>query len=116
MGLIIDSFCGGGGASTGTGQSIHLPLGTITSKDRFGLVVVGREEYQIVDIGMRMLTPRELFRAQGFPEDYIIDRDYTGKPYSKAKQTERVGNSVCPDIARALVEANMNAEAARKEA
>ncbi|MDO4721401.1 MAG: DNA cytosine methyltransferase [Peptostreptococcaceae bacterium] len=116
MGLIIDSFCGGGGASTGIEQAIHRPLGTITSKDRFGLVVVEGEQYQIVDIGMRILTPRELFRAQGFLEDYIIDRDYEGRPYSKAKQTERVGNSVCPDIARALVEVNMNAEAARMEA
>lgn len=83
------------------------PLHTVTSRDRFGLVTVKGEQYQIVDIGMRMLTPRELFRAQGFPENYIIDRDHTGKPITKTEQVARCGNSVCPPIAEALVRANM---------
>ena len=54
-----------------------------------------------------MLEPRELFRAQGFPEDYIIDRDANGKPYPKKAQVARVGNSVCPPVAAALVRANL---------
>lgn len=60
----------------------------------------------IVDLGMRMLTPRELFRAQGFPESYIIDRRPDGTPISKSDQVAKCGNSVCPPIAAALVAAN----------
>lgn len=91
----------------GEGQSLREPLHTITTKDRFGLVVVGGEAYQIVDIGLRMLTPRELFRAQGFPEDYIIDRDADGKHYPKSAQVARCGNAVPPPFAEALVRANL---------
>ena len=91
----------------GEGQSLREPLHTITTKDRFGLVVVGGEAYQIVDIGMRMLTPRELFRAQGFPEGYIIDRDADGKHYPKSAQVARCGNAVPPPFAEALVRANL---------
>ena len=87
--------------------NLREPLHTITTKDRFGLVTVRGQEYQIVDIGMRMLTPRELFRAQGFPEDYIIDRDAHGKPITKTEQVKRCGNSVSPFPAEALVRANM---------
>jgi DNA (cytosine-5)-methyltransferase 1 len=95
------------GGDGNVGQSINKPLDTITSHDRFGLVMVHGEPYQIVDIGMRMLTPRELFNAQGFPEDYIIDHDYTGKEYPKSAQVARCGNAVCPPVAKALVEANL---------
>ena len=91
----------------GEGQSLREPLHTITTKDRFGLVVVGGEAYQIVDIGMRMLTPRELFRAQGFPEGYIIDRDADGKHYPKSAQVARCGNAVPPPFAEAIVRANL---------
>jgi DNA (cytosine-5)-methyltransferase 1 len=91
----------------GEGQSLRESLHTITTKDRFGLVVIGGEAYQIVDIGMRMLTPRELFRAQGFPEDYIIDRDADGKCYPKSAQVARCGNAVPPPFAEALVRANL---------
>ena len=90
----------------GTGQSLNEPLDTVVSKDRFGLVMIYGELYQIYDIGMRMLTPRELYLAQGFPEDYIIDRDYTGKSYPKDKQVARCGNAVPPPFAVALVRAN----------
>lgn len=83
------------------------PLHTVTTKDRFGLVTVAGEEYQIVDIGMRMLEPRELFDASGFPSDYIIDVAPDGKPISKAKQVARCGNAVPPPFAKALVEANL---------
>lgn len=63
--------------------------------------------YYLADIGLRMLTPRELYRANGFPDDYIIDRDYTGKEYGKAKQVARCGNAVPPPFATALVRANL---------
>ena len=63
--------------------------------------------YYLADIGLRMLTPRELYRANGFPDDYIIDRDYTWKEYGKAKQVARCGNAVPPPFATALVRANL---------
>lgn len=63
--------------------------------------------YFVADIGLRMLTPRELYAANGFPADYIIDRDYTGKEYPKAKQVARCGNAVPPPFATALVRANL---------
>ena len=91
----------------GEGQSLREPLHTITAKDRFGLVIIRGEPYQIIDIGLRMLTPRELFRAQGFPEDYIIDRDADGKHYPKSAQVARCGNAVPPPFAEALVWANL---------
>lgn len=95
------------------GHGLRNPIGTVTVQDRFGLVMVTieGEEYVIVDIGMRMLTPRELFNAQGFPADYIIDRDADGLPITKTAQVAKCGNSVCPPLAEALVRANM-AEAA----
>ena len=89
------------------GQNVNEPLRTITSKDRFGIVTIHGQDYQIVDIGMRMLEPKELYAAQGFPQDYIIDRDFTGKPYPKTAQVARCGNSVPPPFSKALVEANL---------
>lgn len=89
------------------GQRLSDPLHTITSKDRFGLVTIKGEDYRIIDIGMRMLQPHELFKAQGFPEDYIIDRDYTGKKYPKTQQVARCGNAVPPPFAEHLVKANL---------
>lgn len=83
------------------------PAPTITAKDRMGLVTVRGEDYQIVDIGLRMLTPRELFDAQGFPDDYIIDVDADGKEYPRSEQVARCGNAVCPPIPTALVKANL---------
>ena len=91
----------------GNGQTLAEPLHTITTKDRFGIVTVCGELYQITDIGMRMLTPRELFRAQGFPETYIIDRDADGRSYPKSAQVARCGNAVPPPFAEALVRANL---------
>lgn len=91
----------------GEGQTLAEPLHTITTKDRFGVIAVCGELYQITDIGMRMLTPRELFRAQGFPESYIIDRDADGKYYPKSAQVARCGNAVPPPFAEALVRANL---------
>lgn len=91
----------------GTGQDIKEPLDTVTSRDRFGLVTINGADYQIVDIGLRMLEPRELYGCQGFPDDYIIDHDYTGKTYPRSEQVRRCGNAVCPPIPAALVRANL---------
>lgn len=92
----------------GTDQDPQLrePLHTVTTKDRFGLVTIKGEDYAIVDIGLRMLTPRELYRAQGFPESYAIDKGADGRPLTKTAQVRMCGNSVCPPLARALVAAN----------
>lgn len=91
----------------GTGQEIENPLDTVTARDRFGLVTIRGVDYAIVDIGLRMLEPRELYGCQGFPEDYIIDRDYEGKEYPRSEQVKRCGNAVCPPIPAALVRANL---------
>ena len=87
------------------------PMHTIVSKARMGLVTVeiDGEEWAVVDIGMRMLTPRELARAQGFPEDYVL----TG---TKSEQIARIGNSVSPPPARALIEAQLRAGPAEEAA
>jgi DNA (cytosine-5)-methyltransferase 1 len=93
----------------GTDQSQGLadPLATVTSRDRFGLVTIHGQDYQIVDIGLRMLQPRELFRAQGFPDDYIIGDDPAqGLKLTKSAQVRMCGNSVCPPMAKALILAN----------
>lgn len=91
----------------GTGQDVKEPLDTVTSRDRFGLVTINGTDYQIVDIGLRMLEPKELYGCQGFPDDYIIDHDYTGKKYPRSEQVRRCGNAVCPPIPAALVKANL---------
>jgi DNA (cytosine-5)-methyltransferase 1 len=87
------------------------PTPTIDTRGRYGLVTVmiGGEPYAIVDIGMRMLTPRELFRAQGFSDSYIIDRGLFAdgwRPITKTAQIRLCGNAVCPQVAEALVTAN----------
>ncbi|MFJ5338340.1 DNA cytosine methyltransferase [Pectobacterium sp. CHL-2024] len=89
------------------GVDINDPMHTVVSRDRFGLVTVEGVDYQIVDIGMRMLQPHELYAAQGFPEWYIIDQDFRGVKYAKDKQVARCGNAVPPPFAEALVRANL---------
>lgn len=105
------------------GAAVNEPMRTITSRDRFGLVTVEGVEYEVWDIGMRMLQPRELYRAQGFPDSYLIDIDFTrevkrkrkGKwvkvvitgPLKKDAQVRMVGNSVVPQLAAAIVRANL---------
>ncbi|AUH00883.1 DNA cytosine methyltransferase [Prodigiosinella confusarubida] len=89
------------------GVDINDPMHTVVSHDRFGLVTVEGIDYQIVDIGMRMLQPHELYAAQGFPSWYIIDQDYRGTKYAKDKQVARCGNAVPPPFAEALVRANL---------
>lgn len=98
------------------GHGLHAPIDTVTTRDRFAVVTVTIDAttYVIVDIGLRMLKPRELARAQGFPDDYILDpvvlKMKRGKlvhePLTIAEQISAIGNSVCPPMARALVTAN----------
>jgi len=111
----------------GTDQDPQLqaPLHTVTTKDRYGLVTIQGQDYEIVDIGLRMLAPHELFRAQGFPEDYVIgeipepgrlfaegqqvDGDVLAlprRPLTKSAQVRMCGNSVCPPLSEALIRAN----------
>lgn len=103
-----------------TGQELNKPIGTVTAIDHHSLTVaflnkhlgevppinIGGEDYQITDIGMRMLQPRELFNAQGFPADYEIDFEFEGKALTKTKKIALAGNSVCPPIAHAIVDAS----------
>lgn len=105
---------------TSTGHEVDKPLGAVTGKNKSALVEVflekynggsniielNGEKYRIVDIGMRMLTPRELYLAQGFPKDYVIEWEYNGKAYPKTQQVAKAGNSVPPPFATALVRAN----------
>lgn len=94
------------GSETET-DSPGKPLRTVTSRERFGLVTIQGQDYQIVDIGLRMLAPRELFRAQGFPDTYIIGDDPAqGLTLTKSAQVRMCGNSVCPPMAKALILAN----------
>jgi len=88
------------------GQALADPLRTAPTRDRFGLVTIKGQDYAIVDIGLRMLNPLELYRAQGFPETYQIDTGAAGEPLTKTAQVRMCGNSVCPPLARALVAAN----------
>ena len=92
----------------GCGQSVKGPMHTVTSKDRLGLVTVAGVDYQIADIGMRMLVPREQARAQGFEDSYIL----TG---TKTSQTAKIGNSVCPPVAKALVGSNVELQEIRHQ-
>lgn len=92
------------------GGDLFDPFRTVTSKERFGLVTVDGTDYLIADIGMRMLQPRELYRAQGFPDSYQIDVPFNGKPLTKTAQVRMCGNSVCPPMAEAIVRANLVSE------
>lgn len=89
------------------GQDLKEPLHVVTTDDRFGLVTIKGEDYMIADIGLRMLEPRELYGCQGFPPDYIIDHDLSGKSYPRSEQVRRCGNAVCPPVPAALVRANL---------
>lgn len=126
------------GGHENDGQSLTSPMSTITTQDHHALVtahlvgdhrgevrellsrhgitkqcvVVNGQPYDISDIGMRMLTPRELYRAQGFPESYKIDIEVDGKPLSKSAQIRMVGNSAPPPVVAAIVGANVGEESA----
>lgn len=94
------------------GHGLNAPIGTVTTKDRFAVVTVMIDAitYVVVDIGMRMLTRRELANAQGFPPGYILDPiGPNGKPLTISSSIRMIGNSVCPDMAEALARANVPA-------
>lgn len=97
-----------GSGSGETGRDLRQPAPTATTKDRLQLVTVQIDgaTYVITDIGMRMLQPHELFKAQGFPDDYVIAPEFEGRPIPKYAQVRMCGNSVPPVWPRALVEAN----------
>lgn len=88
-------------------ELLNAYCGYAIAADEILLLDVDGTLYFISDIGLRMLTPRELYAANGFPPDYIIDHDYTGKAYGKTKQVARCGNAVPPPFAEALVRANL---------
>lgn len=98
----------------GQDQNITKPLDTITTKDRFGIVTVHGQDYAIVDIGMRMLQPKELLLANGFPSSYDITQGINSRPTTKEQQVRLIGNSVCPPVAAALVAANFKESGAEK--
>jgi DNA (cytosine-5)-methyltransferase 1 len=101
------------------GQAADQPLDTVTALPRFAVVTVTIDAatYILVDIGMRMLTPRELARAQGFPDSYVLDAiGPNGKPLSKTAQTRMIGNSVNPQLSEALARANLMPAATEREA
>lgn len=98
------------------GASLEEPMRTVVSRDRFGLVTVRGEQYRIADIGLRMLQPRELARAQGFADGYLLDAPYRGKQLPKHAQVRMIGNSVCPPMAEALVRANFAQNAPLRKA
>jgi len=93
---------------TNIGHGCKGPLHTVTSKARLGLVTVEGQKYQIADIGLRMLQPRELARGRGFPDSYIL----TG---TKTNKTAKIGNSVCPVMAKVLVNANVKLQKVNKK-
>ncbi len=95
------------GATKGQHQSMRDPLHTVRTKDCFALVEVHGQPYRIVDIGMRMLSPRELFRAQGFTDEFALDAAEGVKPFTKTELTRFAGNSVPPIMADALVSSQM---------
>lgn len=102
----------------GQWSDLREPMTTITTKDRMALVTVTIRgtPYVIVDIGLRMLEPRELFRAQDFPDSYIIDRGHDGRVFSKSTQVRMVGNSVNPMMAVGFLRLNAPALAVRRKA
>ena len=94
------------------------PMSTSTTKDRLALVTVWLRgtPYVIVDIQLRMLAPRELYNANGFPKTYIIDRGHDGRVFSKSTQVRMCGNAVPPPLGRAVIEANWNSKVPMRKA
>ena len=88
-------------------ELLNRHCGYRLAEDEVILLMIRGIAYYIADITLRMLTPRELYNAMGFPPDYIIDRDYMGNAYGKTKQVARCGNAVCPPLAEAMVRANL---------
>jgi DNA (cytosine-5)-methyltransferase 1 len=97
---------------------LHEPMSTSTTKDRLALVTVWLrgEPYVIVDIQLRMLTPRELYNANGFAPTYRIDRGHDGRVFSKSTQVRMCGNAVPPPLGRAVIQANWESRIEWKKA
>jgi DNA (cytosine-5)-methyltransferase 1 len=124
--FLVKFYGTGGDGETAQTQPADRPLDTVTTKARFAVVTVtiDAKTYVIVDIGLRMLTPRELARAQGFPEDYVLNPrvrkflrgKWVERPLTISEQISAIGNSVCPPVARALVAANQPTTSEREEA
>lgn len=112
----LTKYYGDTGSVARAGQSLSLPLDTVTTAPRFGLVTVHGESFEIADIGMRLLEPRELARAQGFPNDFVLDTIIGGECVSKTAQVRLIGNSVAKDVATALVRANVVQETTTRAA
>lgn len=108
-------YYGSNGSAQSQQQSLFDPLHTVTSKARFGLVTIEGAEYQITDIGMRMLAPKELFAAQSFPADYLLDVPFKGRKLTKTELIDLCGNSVAPVMAYALVKANLRRRSAAND-
>lgn len=125
--FVVKHF-GARGNGANTVARVDMPLGTITAKDHHAIAAcyldgTGRRDNRaavaallgakaveagVVDIGMRYLVPPELFRAQGFPADFVIDPIWNGKPITKTDQIKLCGNSVCPQWSDALITANFS--------
>lgn len=124
--FLVKFYGSGIDSEASNNQPADRPLDTVTTKARFAVVTVtiDAKTYVIVDIGLRMLTPRELARAQGFPEDYVLDPvvrkflrgKWVERPLTISEQISAIGNSVCPPVARALVAANQPTGCEREEA
>lgn len=111
----VTSICAGGNHAALVSAMLQQFQGVDVADHGVTTCMIQGEEYAIVDIGMRMLTPREQFRAQGFPDSYEIERTSDGKPISKTQQTHKCGNSVCPPVVAALLKANFTAEEIENE-
>lgn len=110
-------YYGASGRAETQQQSLLEPLHTVTAGgSHLGVVTVRGERYEIADIGMRMLVPRELFRAQGFPDSYAIDIEHEGRSLPKTTQIALAGNSVCPPLAEAIVRAQFGQRAEQRRA
>lgn len=105
--VLVKAECGSLGRWPLIRELLNRYCGYHLAENEVILLVIRGIAYYIADITLRMLVPRELYNAMGFPDDYIIDRDYLGNSYGKTKQVARCGNAVCPPLAEAMVRANL---------
>lgn len=105
--VLVKAECGSLGCWPRIRELLNRYCGYHLAENEVILLVIRGIAYYIADITLRMLVPRELYNAMGFPDDYIIDRDYLGNAYGKTKQVARCGNAVCPPLAEAMVRANL---------
>lgn len=94
----------------GEPSDLKRPLHTVTGRDRFGIVTIKGTDYQIIDIGMRMLDPDELYLCQGFKKSYVFTEGVSGKKFNKETQVKMCGNSVSPPVATAIIKSNFETQ------